>query len=136
MKRINREIIRNIKRSEIEEKEMDKIRSDNMSLVVEKQISSTEVKLAELETEKARDDQEIESMRNALQAEKDRGKEIAREMEISNIIRERLVEEHLSLKEKLEEISKKKPKKSLKSRFLAFFGVRTWTVDVMNVTLI
>ncbi len=125
VKRINKEIVRNMKRAESEKNELDRIKSDNLNMVLEKQISATEAKVAAIESEKQRDDQEIESMRIALQAEKERGNEIAREIEISNIIRERLAEEHLSLKEKLLEMSKKKPKKSLKSRFLAFFRVRT-----------
>ena len=132
MKRINKEIARNIKRAEVEKNEIDRIKSDSMNMVVEERISATEIKLAELDSEKESYDKETDSIRLALQAEKERGKEIAKELEMNNITRDRLAEEHLSLREKLLEISKKKPKKSLKSRFLAFFRVRTWTIDVMN----
>ena len=39
MKRINKEIVRNIKRAEVEKNEMDRIKSDNMNMVVEERIS-------------------------------------------------------------------------------------------------
>ncbi len=45
-------------------------------------ISVTEVKLAELEREKGRDDKDIESIRIALQTEKEKGDEIARELKL------------------------------------------------------
>ncbi len=47
MKRINKEIMRNIKRAESETKEIDKIKSGSMDMVVEKRISATKDKLAE-----------------------------------------------------------------------------------------